>query len=499
MLAVEESLTDNDCDNNCEGKNLVEVYKPTVIQNGNRDSLLIGDQTKKWHWFLDAAVFTATIPLLAAGLGMSWPSPVIPKLLSEESPFGRPITTTEEAWIAAFTPLGSAIGPLAAGYYADKFGRKKALIASAVPMIIGFLITAFAKQVELYYVARFLVGIGTGSAFTVVPMYIGEIAQTHNRGKYGSSAGILITIGCTYPFSVGPYLSITIFSITCAVPLCLFIIVFTVFMPESPYYLAALGDYDQADKALRKLRHKGSDIRAELTEIKQGIEEQNQNSAGIKDLFMAPAGRKALYISVLLVSLQQLAGISPLLSYLKPIYLAAGTSISPNISTLITGAVQISSNTACIFMVERLGRKFLILNCCVFCFLSMTALGVYFYLKDHNYDVVPIFWLPITCVLIYMVTFSCGLGPLPWAVMGEILPSNVKGLAAALTTTMSFVTACLVTFLFPIVNEALGQAAGFWAFAIFCLLGYFFVHFVMFETKGKTLTEIQRILQRENR
>lgn len=450
---------------------------------------------------------------------MSWTSPVIPRFQTEDNPFDHAVTTTQEAWIAAFTPLGSAIGPIAAGYCADKLGRKKALLFLAIPMVIGFFILAGAKQIELYYLARlvfnrlmkkivyilyyfiyrFLIGLGAGSAFAVVPMYVSEISQAHNRGKYGSAMGVLITLGIIYPFSIGPHLSIPIYSITCGIPLIIFIVIFTIFMPESPYYLIAVGNFDSADRALRKLRQTGSDIRLEMTEIKEGVEQERKNAAGIKHLFTSAAGRKALYISLGLVALQQFAGINPLLSFMKTIYEAAGSTIPPNTCTIITGSVQVLSNTACIFMVERMGRRLLLLICCVFCFLSMTALGIYFYLKNHNYDVQSVFWLPIVCLIIYMLVFSFGLGPLPWTVMGEIFPSNIKGIAAAMTSTTSFITASLVTFLFPILSETLGMAGSFWLFAFFCLIGYFFVHFVLFETKGKSLAEIQRILLRQNK
>ncbi|KAL1497474.1 hypothetical protein ABEB36_008434 [Hypothenemus hampei] len=426
---------------------------------------------------------------------MSWTSPIIPKLHGEENPFGRPVTTAEEAWIAAFTPLGSAIGPLAAGYCADKLGRKKALLALAIPMVVGFLVLAGADQISLYYLARFLLGLGAGSAFAVVPMYVSEISQPHNRGKYGSAMGVLITLGIIYPFSIGPHLSIPIYSISCAIPLVIFLIIFSIFMPESPYYLVAKGELDQANRALAKLRRTGSNTSAELSEIKQGVEEEKAHTAGIKALFISAPGRKALFISMGLVALQQFAGINPLLSFLKTIYEAAGSTIPPNYCTIITGSVQVLSNTACVFMVEKMGRKLLLLICCVFCFLAMLVLGIYFWLKSNNFDVESVFWLPITCLIVYMLVFSFGLGPLPWTVMGEIIPSNVKGIGSAISSTTSFLTACLVTFLFPIISEALGMAGGFWLFAFFCFIGYFFIYFVLFETKGKSLAEIQRLLQ----
>ncbi|KAF7270697.1 hypothetical protein GWI33_016365 [Rhynchophorus ferrugineus] len=485
---------------NEENKNLVNgVYKPTVTSTNG--SNLFKNKIRNAEsacWFLHWAALTADVPLFAGGIAMSWTSPVIPKLHSDENPFDHQVTTTHEAWIAALMPLGAAIGPLAAGYCADKLGRKKALIFLALPMVIGFLTLSAASQVSLYYAARFLIGLGVGSAFAIVPMYVGEISQPHNRGKYGSAMGVLITLGIIYPFSIGPHLTLTMYSLSCAVPLIAFIIIFAIFMPESPYYLISMGDLDGAAESLIKLRRNGADIRSELAEIKDGVEKERENTAGIKDLFKTAGGRRAVYISFGLVALQQFAGINPLLSFLKTIFEAAGSTIPPNICTIITGCVQVSSNTLCIFLVEKMGRRLLLLICCIFCCISMTVLGVYFYLKLNEFNVEPVFWLPITCLIVYMLVFSFGLGPLPWTVMSEIFPSNVKGIASALSSTTAFVTSCLVTFLFPILSEILGMAGSFWMFAVFCLLGYFFVFFVLFETKGKSLAEIQRILQRHN-
>ncbi|XP_050311208.1 facilitated trehalose transporter Tret1-2 homolog [Anthonomus grandis grandis] len=481
-----------------ESKKLVEdVYKTTVYTAENEGEGESGPSRESACWFLHWAAITADVPLYTAGLAMSWTSPVIPRLRGSENPFDRPVTTTEEAWIASFTPLGSAIGPIAAGYCADKLGRKKALLALSLPMLLGFIILAVAKQIELYYFARFLIGLGAGGAFAVVPMYVGEISQAHNRGKYGSAMGVLITLGIIYPFSIGPLLSLPIYSLTCGVPLLIFMLVFSIFMPESPYYLTVQGDYAGAERSLRKLRQRGTTLRNELIEIKDGVEQERKNTAGVKELFTSPGGRKALYISFGLVALQQFAGINPLLSFMGSIYESAGTDIPPNVCTIITGCVQVASNTACIFMVEKMGRKLLLLVCCIFCFMSMTVLGLYFFFKGRGYDMGPVFWLPITCLIVYMLVFSFGLGPLPWTVMGEIFPANVKGIASALTSTTSFLTSSLITFIFPIISANLGMAGGFWLFAAFCLIGYFFIYFELFETKGKSLAEIQRILQKD--
>lgn len=121
---------------------------------------------------------------------MSWTSPIMPKLHGEENPFDHIVSTTEEAWIAAFTPLGSAIGPLAAGYCADKLGRKKALLFLALPMIAGFLILASAKQVGLYYFARLVAAIFHPFGLMIIVL-LQILVGFRSRQRFCSGANVL--------------------------------------------------------------------------------------------------------------------------------------------------------------------------------------------------------------------------------------------------------------------------------------------------------------------
>ncbi|XP_060523215.1 uncharacterized protein LOC132700112 [Cylas formicarius] len=490
-----DTMASRECENKGE---LVEVvYKPTCGSAETRESGLLTpepEESRKEAFFLYLCAFSAELLTFIGGIGLSWTSPIIPRLHGPENPFAHPITTNQEAWIAAFLPLGAAVGPFAAGHFADKLGRKKALLLISIPMFVGYAILSAAAHVELYYFARFIVGLGVGSSFALVPMYIGEITQTFNRGKFGCFMGLSVVLGLFYPFSIGPHLSIPLYSVCCAVPLVIFFVVFSAFMPESPYFLVAADDHLKAQKVMVRLRPKGVDVNKEVAAIRESFAAENRAAPSFHEVVTSKVLRRAIVAALGLVLLQQFAGINPILSFMKTIFEASGSTISPNVCTVIIGVVEVSSNIACVFVVEKLGRRVLFLGSCLGCFISISALGVYFYLKAHDHDVDSLFWLPVFSLIVYNVFFSLGLGPLPWAVVGEVFPSNIKGFATAVCSGSNFLVSCVITFLFPLISEALGMAGSFWLFGAFCFVGIIFVYYFLPETKGKTLAEIQKML-----
>ncbi|KAJ8946851.1 hypothetical protein NQ318_006761 [Aromia moschata] len=399
---------------------------------------------------------------------------------SEHQPLGKPITAFEESWIASLTCLGAGIGPLAAGKLADSLGRKRTLLLIAFPMVAAFVTLSFATTVNLYYVARFVLGLGVGSVFAVLPTYLGEITQDHNRGKFGCLMTVFLTIGLLYPLAVGPFLSIKLFSFSCAVPLMLFLIFFSLFVPDSPVYLVSVGNTKGAREALRKLRN-SDQVEGELKLMTQDLEQT-----------------QGLIVCIGLVVLQQFSGINAVLAFLGPIFEATGSGLSPYASTTTVGVIQVLGTLLTTSIVEKLGRKVLLVASTIGSCASIFLLGLYFYLKTSKiYDVSNIFWLPVVCVVVYIIVFNIGLGPLPWLVMSEVFPPHAKGVAAALTTCSCFMASFLVTLGFPIIVKLAGMTECLWLFGSFCLLGIVFIYCVVPETKGKSLAEIQQLLRKQ--
>ncbi|KAL1514283.1 hypothetical protein ABEB36_003564 [Hypothenemus hampei] len=449
-------------------------------------------------FFMYLSVIIAYLTAFTSGMSVSWTSPVIPKFKTEENPFNHTVSTTQVATLTSFLPLGAITGPILAGYIADRYGRKFTMMLLGFPSMIGFCILAFAKMIELWYLARFLLGIGVGCYFAICPMYVAEISQNHNRAKFGCLFGVFITLGLFYPFSVGPHLIISLYAMTCNIPLVIFIIVFGMFMPETPVFLLSKGKIKEAENALVKLRKKKPiEVQDEITEILNAVE--SQGKGGFRELLSSQPAKHAMLICIGLVLLQELSGIHPMMAYLKPIFQASGTKISPDLSTVIFGVSQISSNFITALIVEKVGRRILYLVSAIGCGIACAILGTYFFLQTKQVDLETVFWIPLTCMVAYMIFFSCGLGPLAWSIVGEIFPSNVKGIGSGLTVCISFSASFLVLMMFPIVSEAASMAAPFWMYTVVIIIGLFFIYFKVPETRGMTLAEIQETLKKTDK
>ncbi|CAH1972685.1 unnamed protein product [Acanthoscelides obtectus] len=448
--------------------------------------------------FLYISAVTADLLILSVGCGFSWTAPVFPILQStdpNENPLGRPITPIEESWVASLYCLGAAIGPIFAGKFADRLGRKRTLIIISFPMIISLVILAFAKNIHIYYVTRFVMGITAGSAFNVLPMYLAEISEVRNRGTTGCLMAVFVVLSGLISFLIGPLLSIRLFTIFCCIPLLLFVIFFGLFIPETPLFLIASGKREKAENALIQLRSKHRDqIREEITKIEDSCAKQTSKS-DISILFKEKGLRKALVISVILLLSQQLAGINAVMAFLNSIFEAAGSGASTYTSTVVIAVIQIIATIVAASAVEKLGRRLLLLVSTIGSCASLFLLGLYFYLKNSKfYDVTNIYWLPLASLVVYIIAFNVGLSCIPWTITHEIFPSNVQSIASSVASVSCFTASFSVTLCFPILIEMIGMAKCFWLFGTFLATSTLFIYLVVPETKGKTVAEIQVIL-----
>lgn len=360
---------------------------------------------------------------------------------------------------------------------------------------MAFGMCAFGAHVHWFFIARLFCGLAVGGVFTVLPMYIGEISDNEVRGQLGSFMQLFIVLGLLLSFVVGPFISIKAFNILClAVPIA-FLVIFFLWIPESPYYLVQIDQRDEAEQALMKLRAKGKDgIQKELEEIKSNVDEAFANKASFMDIFKSKGLTRALIISVGLVALQQFSGINIVLFFAQTIFTEAGSSLSPEICTIIIGVVQVLASAATPALVEKRGKRMLLLISAVGMALSQGALAFFFYLKEGGKEVSNLSWLPVASLVFYIITYCLGFGPLPWAVMGELFPGNVKSVASTATAAGCWILGFLITNYFGLVADLIGKSGSFGIFGFCCVLAGLFVFKFVPETSGKSLQEIQDIL-----
>ncbi|EFA10060.1 facilitated trehalose transporter Tret1-2 homolog [Tribolium castaneum] len=444
-------------------------------------------------------VITVDILGTCGDITITWTSPVLPKLYSNDSntnPLDRPITPDEESWIGSLINIGALVGPFPFGFLSEKLGRKISLLCISIPYIVSFGILALLQHIYWYYFARFLSGIALGAGCTLLPLYIAEIAEDSNRGMLSVSLNIFWTFGNLIPYVLGPYMSILAFNLTLASVPLLFFVLFVTIAPETPYYLISRDRIDKAEESLMKLRGRSrSVVSKEIIHMQSSMNQESKGSFG--DLFKTKANRKALAISVILMSFQQFSGISAILFYTQLIFEATGSNISAEISSIIIGLVLFFTSLIIPFFADRIGRKLFLM---VSAFGMMTALalfGAFFYMKDTvRYDVTSFSWLPILSLVLYIVSLNLGFSPLPWTISSELFSPNVKSFGISIVSFFCWFDSFIVTKFFNDVNEAFGKEGTFWLFSGFCLLAGVFTFVFVPETKGKSFQEIQEILEK---
>ncbi|CAH0564582.1 unnamed protein product [Brassicogethes aeneus] len=450
--------------------------------------------TKNKSTYLYFVVSIANLLSFTTGAGQCWTSPVIPKLktLNDDNPLSEVITTSQESLIAGFLSIGNALGPLVSGTLAHKFGRKLTMLFIALPIAIAYIALAFGSSIYVYYIARLVKGFGTGSAILVVQLYFGEISEKHNRGKIGCLMSVFYAFGMLFVYTIGPYLSIKVFSLLCITPIAFFLILFA-FIPESPMYLVLIGNKFAAEKSLMKLRS-STNVTDELDSLVKFCQKTEEKGT-ILDIFKSATLRKAFTICIGLLIFQQLSGMTVIVSYLQTIFEAAGeAAISAKNAPMIVGASKCVVVIFASMVVEKSGRKLLLILSAAGSSISLVVLAIFFHLKEHGQDVSNFSIVPLLCLLFYIISFSLGLMPIPWAMMGEMFPTNVKSVAMSITSTTTFVAAFLTTLFFPYLRDLIDMSGGIMFFGVAIGIGVIFIYFVVPETKGKSLAEIQDML-----
>ncbi|CAG9819295.1 unnamed protein product [Phaedon cochleariae] len=459
----------------------------TGLHNSNIKEIKVpfANGSKFYQYF---AALTVNLGIVCSEMHYGWPSPYIPVLRSGNYTFQ--ITSEEGSWLTVIPLIGAITGAFVTALIVDRLGRKKLIIFSSIPFLASWLMVGFAKSSSWMFVGRFLAGAADGLSFTAVPMYLGEIAEPRIRGLLASACPVLIVFGILLINILGSCLPLdTVAFIGTAIPI--FLLLTFSWMPESPYFYLMRGNEKEARKSLQKFRGR-SNVEAELRRMSKAVIEQNETRGSFLDLLRIRSNRKGLIITLGLRGVQQLTGTTVIIFYCKTIFEESNGFIAASTATIIYFSVQLFLSAVSSFVVDFSGRRPLLIISTAGTAVTLLVNGTYLYLKNcSNIDISGLDFIPLLCLLCFVIIFSSGLQTIPLLVMGEIFPTNVKAFALCSMDIYYSVMCTLISKYFHWSSETYGMHVPFFTFTVCCSLGLVFIIYCIPETKGKTLEDIQ--------
>lgn len=417
-----------------------------------------------------------------------------------------------EGAIVSGTTVGAALGAALGGLVSDRIGRRRAILLADVSFVAGSAALAFARSCADLIAGRVLVGVGVGLASMIVPVYIAEVSPKDLRAALVSVNVFMITSGQFVSYLVNYLLTFAGAGQSCwrymlgvaALPAILQLAGMAA-LPESPRWLATRGRRDEAEHVFRKLRGgEGAAASREVAELFAEVasQERQADGEGVRGALGAhdaapedAAGRRALLASrtfraelrlgVGLQVLQQVAGINTIM-YFTPVILAAAgyrgrKALLASMGPALTNALGTGVG---IWAIERYGRRRLIFSSLAAVTLSLIALGCLEAARAPP-------TVMVLAMVAYLASFAPGLGPVPWAVNGEIYPAHLRGFGNGAAALANWLSNAVVSLLFLPLEHTLPRGGVYFLGAACASAGACWLHFALPETKGMTFDEIQ--------
>ncbi|XP_072934062.1 uncharacterized protein [Epargyreus clarus] len=460
-------------------------YEYSVIENKQKMTSSI-----KFQLLIVACI---NIGQIIVGYSVGWSAPIIPKLQNPElSPLPEPITDLQASWVGSLLYIGAMIGPYATAILSNLIGRKPCLLIGGCLNILAYILVITTNSIAMVFALRVISGLGMGITIVGNIVYVGEIASTHIRGILLTSTSIVGITGTLIVYAIVPYVSY-IATGYIALAVSIVHVIGICFIPESPVYYAMKEETIKATKTLNYLGRS-----ADVDRILDTFALKKEKTSKIKDwseIFTYKSNRRSLFITFTLGAFQQTSGVAVVLFFATTIFDLAGSTIDPNIATIIIGVTRLVSSLIAPTFVERSGRKILLLISMAACSISLSVLGVYFHLDKIKSPVAgSIGWLPLVALIVYFFCYEAGFGTIPNAIVGEMFRPNVRANGSALAITLTWLVGFGLTTSFTTMVETLGGDITFWIFGGSCVLAFFFTLLCLPETKGKTLKEIQDMM-----
>jgi len=404
------------------------------------------------------------------------------------------LTPPQEGIAGASAILGCIPGAMFAGYFSDRFGRRKVLFVCAILYALSGVLSAVPRTFTEFLLARFISGLGIGASSMICPVYVAELAPAAWRGRLGSLfqfgivSGIFLTLFINDKIQrLGNADWNTAYGwrwmLGAEVLPAVLLLALLFFVKESPRWLVQVGREDEARNTLEKI-HGAQEAEVEIAATKEVLK---QSEAGFIELLSNARFRKVLLIAVLLMAFSQFCGINAIMYYSTKIFTTAKVGVDDAFkASAVVGLVNLLFTLVAVALVDKAGRRILLMIGLVAQVIALGAVGWMFKANTGGIYL-------LIAILAFIGAFAMALGPIPWILCSEIFPTRVRGRAMSVATFTIWTSCYIVALTFPMLNDskAVGPALTFWIYAACSLAALIFVFFMVPETKGRSLEEIE--------
>ncbi|KQS38547.1 facilitated trehalose transporter Tret1 isoform X2 [Drosophila erecta] len=430
---------------------------------------------------------------LTHGISLGWFSPTLPTLISDNSPIGEPIDISEVKWIGAAFGIGSLCCNMVLCVPVSYFGIKKCMYFVPLPNIINWILIYFASKSVYFYVCRVLLGFSGGTLVVCFPVFIAEVSDNSIRGTLGSFFVMTlcggITVGFVLVYCLSYHVLPCVVIVLPIIYLCLLIP-----LPEPPQDLLKRGHEEKAERSfcfyknLSKDPGKEGEIKAEFAKLRNTVLASGLTEKFTRaDFFNKVSGKAFGLIAVLLLS-NQMSGSFAIFNYASTIFEQLGSRMEPDLCGIFLGVVQISGLISAVFLVDRVGRRLLLIPSLAA--MGLAELGVGLLKSFASQDFLDRNgWIGLTLMGIVAYTASVGIVALTFVIIVELLPVKIRasGISISMCGLSCSVFIALMTY--PVLINDYGLHAAMYVSASFCLLGLVVLGMFLPETRGMSITQ----------
>jgi MFS transporter, SP family, galactose:H+ symporter len=405
------------------------------------------------------------------------------------------LSPSQESMVVGAVLFGAMFGPFISGFLTDKLGRKKINIIASLIFVVGSILAAIAPDTNSLIAGRLLLGLAIGIVAATVPLYLAELSPKDKRGRMVTFFQLAITLGILLSYVVGYIFGDAenawrmMFWAGFVPAIILFVGMLLV--PESPRWLLTKGRNEEALKVLNQLRTSDEAL-AEYNETLKLLEEEKLNKSSWMELFM-PKLRIPLFIGIGIFAIQQFSGINAIIYYSTDIFKSLFSDSQATLATVGVGIVNSLATILGMQFLDKWGRKPLLYTGLIGTAVCLGTVGLAF-LFESSLPAGLRQMMLVGGIYTYIIFFAISLGPLGWLLISEVYPLKIRGFASSMGSFNHWFFDLMVAISFPLMRAtSLGKNGGiFFIYMLVVLLGLFFAKFVVFETKGLSLEDIEK-------